>query len=95
MDKNKGKNFSKIIQEAISRDNLTTKRVCMFSRRVRKYIIAYKLMIHKKTLADLDIELFNYISADIIYNIVKYFNTHRFMLDFYDLLLSVLVKETK
>ena len=52
-------------------------------------------MIHKKTLADLDIELFNYISADIIYNIVKYFNTHRFMLDFYDLLLSVLVKETK
>ena len=85
----------KQFQEAVSRDNLTTKRVCMFYRRAREYIIAYKLMSHGQTLSDLDIDFFTHISVEIIYNMVKYSKTHRFALDFDRLFLRLLVKENK
>ena len=55
LDNKKCKKIIKKIQEAISIDNLTTKWVCIFSRRAQEYIIAYKLMSHTQTLAGLDI----------------------------------------
>ena len=87
--------FKKSVQEAISRDNLTTKRVCMFSRRAWGYIIAYKLMIHKQTIAGLGIDLFTHICVKIIYIMVKYFNTCRCMLGFGALFFSLPVKEKR
>ena len=39
LDKKKSKKISNNFLEAISRDNLTINRVCMFSRRAREYII--------------------------------------------------------
>ena len=77
LDKKKGKNFSKSVLEAISRDSLTTKQFCMFSRCAREYTILYKLMIHKQTLVGLDINLITNISVDLIHNMVKNFNMHR------------------
>ena len=64
----------------------------MFSRRALEYIIAYKLMACKQTFAGLDIDLFTHISVERIYNMVKYFNTHRSMLDFDTLFIILLVK---
>ena len=46
------------------------------------YIIAHKLMIHRKTLSGLDIDLFTNISIKTIYNMVTDFKTHRCALDF-------------
>ena len=54
----------------------------MFSRRARKYIIAYKLMIHKQTLAILGIDLFPNIFVRIIEKMVKDFKLLRYALDF-------------
>ena len=61
----------KFSQKAISRDNITTKRVHIFSRRTREHIIAYKLMSHKQSLAGLDIDLFTNTCGEIINNIVN------------------------
>ena len=52
-------------------------------------------MINKKNLAGIDIDLFTHISVEIIYNIVKYFNTHMCVLDFDTLFLSLIVKLKK
>ena len=62
----------------------------MFSRRSREYIISYKLMSHRHTLAGLDIYLFTRISVERINNMVKYFKTHRCALDFDSLFLGLL-----
>ena len=53
------------------------------------------MMIHGETLVGLDIDLFTHISVDRIYNMVKYLNTHRCMLEFDTLFLSLVVKENK
>ena len=83
--------LKKSVLVSISRDNLTTKWVNMFSRRAWEYIISYKLMIHKQTTVGLEVDLFTHISVEIIYNIVNDFNTHRCMLDFDTLLISLLL----
>ena len=64
----------------------------MFPINTQEYIIAYKLMSYRKTLVGLDIDIFTYISVDIIYDIVKDFNMYRHALDFDSFLLSLLVK---
>ena len=65
----------------------------MFYRRALEYIIAYKMMIHKQTITGLYIDLLTQNSVDIIYNMVKDFNTHGCMIEFDTLLLSLLLKE--
>ena len=50
------------------------------------------MMIHKKTLVGLEIDLFTHISVEIIHNIVKDFNTHRCALDFDSLFIVILAK---
>ena len=67
----------------------------MFSRYAQEYIISYKLMIHKQTIAGLGIDLFTNISGERIEKMVKDIKTHRCMLDADSRLLSLLVKENK
>ena len=64
----------------------------MFSRCAREYILAYKLMSHRKTLDGLEIDLFTHISVERIYNLDKDFKTHRCALDFDSLFLSLIAK---
>ena len=64
----------------------------MIYRRAQEYIIAYKLMIHKKTPAGLGIDLFTHISIEIIYNMVKYFKTQTCELDFDIIFIDILEK---
>ena len=52
-------------------------------------------MIHKRTLAGLEIDIFTHIYVEEIYNMVKDFNIHRCMLEFDTLLLGLLVQENK
>ena len=47
-------------------------------------------MIHKQTIAGLDIDLFTNIYVDIIEKMVKYFKSHICALDFYSLLFLLL-----
>ena len=65
----------------------------MFSRLAREYIIAYKLMIHKKTLAGLDIDIFANIYVETIYKIVKNLKLHRCAPDFDILFIRPIVKK--
>ena len=65
----------------------------MFSRRVQKYIIVYKLKNNKKILDRIDIELFANISVEISDKVVKDFKTHRCAIESYSILLSLIVKE--
>ena len=96
LEKKKGKDtFRKSVNEAISRDNLTTKRIRMFSRRAREYIISYKLMSHKQTLTGLDVDLHTNISEAKIEKMVKDFKTHRCALDFDSSFLDLVIKEKK
>ena len=67
----------------------------MFYRHAPEYIIAYKLMRHKQTLADLDIDLLANIYIETIENMFKDFKSHRCALDFDSLLLRIIVKENK
>ena len=53
----------------------------MFSRCTWKYIIVYKLMVHKKALEGLDIDLFPNISIEINEKMVKDLKTHSLALD--------------
>ena len=50
-------------------------------------------MSQNQTLEGLNIDLLTNISVDIVKNMVKYFNTHRFALEFDNLFLGLLVKE--
>ena len=52
-------------------------------------------MIHRKTLAVIDIDFFTNIPFEIIYNMVEYFKTHMCALDFGSLFLIPFVKENK
>ena len=89
----KVRKIQKNVQESISRDNLTIKQVSMFSIHARIYIIVYKLISHRKILAGLDIDLFIHIYVERIYNVVKYFKTHRCALEFVSLFLAFLQKK--
>ena len=51
------------------------------------------MMSHRKTLAGLDIDLFTHIYVERIYNMVRYFDTHRCALDFDSLFLGFIAKE--
>ena len=64
----------------------------MFYRRAQEYIIAYKMMIHKQTLAVFDIYLFTNISVDRIEKMVIYFKLNRCALDFDVLFLFLIVR---
>ena len=64
----------------------------MFSIQAWGYIIAEKLMSHRKTLVGLGIDLLTNIYVDIIENMVKYFNTHRCEIGFDSLFLILIVK---
>ena len=64
----------------------------MFSICAHEYIIAYKMIIHNKTIVGLEISLFNNIYVEIIKNTVKGFKTHRCALNLDSLFLRLLVK---
>ena len=76
LDKNKGRIFFNIIQEAMSIFNLTKNWFSIFDRNEKEYIIAYKTIIHKKTIVGLDIDLFTNISIGRIEKMVKDLNIH-------------------
>ena len=50
------------------------------------------MLIHKKTLVGLEIDLFPNISFDIINNMVNYFKTYRCVLDFGGLRIGLILK---
>ena len=53
------------------------------------------MLIHKKTLVGLEIDLFPNIYFDIINNMVNYFKTYRCVLDFGGLRIGLILKENK
>ena len=67
----------------------------MFSRNAQEYIIACKMIIHRKPIAGLDIDHFTKISVEIFYNMVKDLKMQRCDLDFDRILLRIIVKENK
>ena len=85
--------FSKGVWEAIWRDNLTTKRYCMFYRCAWDYIISYKIMSHKKTFASLYSSLFNNITIDRIEKIIKDFKTPKYDIELDSCFLGLHLKE--
>ena len=52
----------------------------------------YRLMIHRKTISGLDVDLFTHIYVGRIYDMVNDFKTHRFALEFDSLFLILIAK---
>ncbi|KAL7532560.1 hypothetical protein ACHAWF_008635 [Thalassiosira exigua] len=76
----KGKEkFRALVQECLSRDNMSLVRQRMFSRRARRYILAYHaLEAHNHELTKSEMAM----SASLIEKVVKKFKTHRSAADF-------------
>ena len=64
----------------------------MFNICTYEYTITYKPMTHKQTLTSLDIDLLTHIYVEIIKNMVKDLKTHKYVIGFESLFLSLLVK---
>ena len=95
LDKKKDKKNSKKCPRGHTKRQPYHKAVLYVYRRAQEYIISYKLMSHRQTLAGLNIDLFTHIYVERIYNTVKNFKVHGCKLDFDSLFIRIIVKEEK